>query len=117
SALGRPAGPVHRLDLPQPAIVAEGLTGEVLRVDRFGNLITNIDRKAFDKIAQNRTFEIRIGTQQGSRVVSTYAEVAPGEICALFGSTDHLEIASNGASAACQLGIDRGAPVHIVLRA
>src|SRR5207249_7366756 len=45
SALGRPAGSIQRLTLPQPTATSEQLTGEVLRVDRFGNLITNIDRK------------------------------------------------------------------------
>ena len=48
-------------------------------------------------------------------MVSTYADAAAGEICALFGSTDHLEIAANGASAAALLGLGRGAPVRIVI--
>ena len=47
------------------------------------------------------------------RVVSTYAEAADGDVCALFGSTDHLEIAVNGASAAERLDLGRGAPVQI----
>src|SRR5207248_7863601 len=47
SALGRPAGTIQRLALPQPTATPEQVTGEVLRVDRFGNLITNIDRKTF----------------------------------------------------------------------
>ena len=47
----------------------------------------------------------------------TYADASTGEICALFGSTDHLEIAANGASAAVQLGLDRGALVHVARRA
>src|SRR5438067_2857018 len=51
SALGRPAGAIHRLPIPEPVATAEGLTGAVLQVDRFGNLITNIDRKAFDRLA------------------------------------------------------------------
>ena len=34
---------------------------------------------------------------------------AAGEVCALFGSTDHLEIAANGASAAAVLDLGRGA--------
>jgi len=38
-------------------------------------------------------------------------------VFALFGSTDHLEIAANGASAATELGLGRGAPVHIARRA
>lgn len=113
SALGRPAGTVHRLELPRPSIDADGLTGKVLRVDRFGNLITNIDRKTFDKLAQDGALEIRLGVHQVPRVVSTYADIGPGEVCALFGSTDHLEVASNGASAASQLGIERGVAVQI----
>jgi S-adenosylmethionine hydrolase len=50
-------------------------------------------------------------------VVSTYSDAAPGEVFALFGSSDHLEVAVNGASAARELGLERGVPVHIVRRA
>ena len=42
---------------------------------------------------------------------ATYADVAPGALCALFGSTDHLEIAVNGGSAAERLGLAVAAPV------
>ena len=52
-----------------------------------------------------------------SRVVSTYADAPPGDICALFGSTDHLEIAANGASAEEALALGRGASVRIARRA
>ena len=87
-----------------------------MRIDRFGNLITNIDRKTFDQLAKG-TLEIAVDRHVVSRVVSTYADAAPGELCALFGSTDHLEIATNGASAARELDLERGALVHIVRRA
>src|SRR5881397_3007419 len=43
SALGRPAGPLHHLELPHAKVGSDEIVGEVLRVDRFGNLITNID--------------------------------------------------------------------------
>ncbi len=113
SALGRPASAIHRLDLPHPLVSPEGLTGEVLRVDRFGNLITNLDRTTVVRLVQSGTFEIRVGSRQVAHLVSTYADASPGEICALFGSTDHLEIAANGASAAADLGVGRGALVSI----
>ena len=115
-ALGRPAPSIQRLDIPQPRADAEGIEGQVLRVDRFGNLITNIDRKTFEKLGGG-TLDIRVGAHQVPKVVSTYADASTGEICALFGSTDHLEIAANGASAAVQLGLDRGALVHVARRA
>jgi hypothetical protein len=117
TALGRPAANVHRLEIPVPEADAEGIAGQVLRVDRFGNLITNIDRRTFEKLAGGGAVDIRIGPDAVSKLVSTYADGASGELCALFGSTDHLEIAVNGASAALALDRDRGAPVHVTRRA
>src|SRR6266540_96217 len=110
SALGRSAGAVVTLDIPRAAADADRITGQVLRVDRFGNLITNIDRRIFEKLAG--PLDIRVGTHVVQKVVSTYADAGPGDVCALFGSTDHLEIAANGDSAAARLDLGRGAPVH-----
>jgi len=112
AALGRSAGAFHKLEIPRAQVAADRIDGQVLRVDRFGNLITNIDRKSFDKVAGG-PLEIRIGSHVVPRVVSTYAEAAGGDVCALFGSTDHLEIAVNGASAAERLDLGRGALVQI----
>src|SRR3982750_4287248 len=44
-ALGRPVQDIHRLDIPVPGVETDAINGEVLRVDRFGNLVTNINRK------------------------------------------------------------------------
>ena len=55
------------------------------------------------------------GTHEVARVVATYAEAPPGELCALFGSTDHLEIAVNAGDAAAQLKLSRGAAVSVRL--
>jgi S-adenosylmethionine hydrolase len=116
AALGRSAGAIQRLDIPHPLVGADRIDGQVLRVDRFGNLITNIDRKTFEKLAGG-PLDIRIGSHPVSRVVSTYADASPGEVCALFGSTDHLEVAANGANAAAALDLRRGASVHVARRA
>ena len=116
AALGRSAGAIHRLELPRAQAGADGITGEVVRVDRFGNLITNIDRRAFEALARHEV-DIQAGGQPIPQVVSTYADVAPGALCALFGNTDHLEIAANGNSAAARLALGRGAPVQVVRRA
>jgi len=115
-ALGRPAGAIHRIELPQASLEGDRIAGQVLRVDRFGNLITNIDRRTFDRLG-GAPLEIQIGSRVVSKVVSAYTDAAPGELCALFGSTDHLEIAANGASAAAELDLGRGAPVHVARHA
>jgi S-adenosylmethionine hydrolase len=113
AALGIPAGPVLRLEIPRPSVTGQAIDGEVLRVDRFGNLITNIDRKTFDMLSGDGPVSVGIASHAIARIVSTYAEVAPGELCALFGSSDHLEIAARGTSAAVRLGTGRGAAVHV----
>jgi S-adenosylmethionine hydrolase len=116
AALGRAAGAMTRLDMHRPVLGADRIEGEVVRIDRFGNLVTNIDRHAFATLAGG-PLEIRIGGHVVSRVVSTYADALPRELCALFGSTDHLEVAANGSSAAEALALQRGAAVHVARRA
>jgi S-adenosylmethionine hydrolase len=114
SALGRPVTTYHMLDLPLPAVTDESIDGMVLRIDRFGNLVSNIDRRTFDRLQQTGKVRVQAGDTAIERLVATYAEIAPGEVCALFGSTDHLEIALREARAAERLGLRRGAPVRVM---
>jgi S-adenosylmethionine hydrolase len=113
SALGKSGGDYLRLSIPTPEVAEAAITGEVIRVDRFGNLVTNIDHKLFDKFSQSAAIEVSAGPHRIGRVVSTYADAAAGETCALFGSTDHLEIAVNAANAAERLNLTRGATVTV----
>src|SRR5581483_5859101 len=100
-----------------PELTEGSLAGEVLRIDRFGNLVTNIDHKAFDKFVHRGGVEIMAGPHRIQRVVATYSEAEPGETCALFGSSDHLEVAVNAGSAADRLGLARGAKVIVTAQA
>ena len=113
AALGRPVTTWQRLDIPEPVVSAESIVAQVLRVDRFGNLVTNIDRATFDRFAAAGPIAVSAGPHPVEKVVATYSEVAPGTACALFGSSDHLEIAVNGGSAAETLGLSRGARVMV----
>ena len=94
-----------------PRAIAKGaaVTGTVVTVDRFGNLITNIERRlvpAGPAIAQ-------IGAARAA-VRTTYGEAAPGELVALVNAFDVLEVAVRDGSAARSLGVGRGA--EVVLR-
>ena len=113
SALGRPLSDYRQIDLPVPIIDDSRITGEVLLIDRFGNLVTNIDRKTFDRLAQSGSIQIDVAGVAIGRLVETYADIGTDEVCALFGSTEHLEFAANSVSAAEQLGVSRGAPVLV----
>jgi S-adenosylmethionine hydrolase len=113
AALGRPTGDLRRIDVPAPVAAGRELRGEILWVDRFGNLVSNIDRATFERFAGGRPVTLRAGGIEVGRLVQTYGEMGPTEVCALFGSTEHLEIAANGASAADRLRLSRGAAVHL----
>jgi S-adenosylmethionine hydrolase len=113
SGLGRSVSSWQLLSVPEPAVSADRILGEVLRVDRFGNLVTNVDRRVFERFAGAGRLEIIAGTQAVDTLVATYADVEGGAVCALFGSSEHLEVAVNGGSAAERLGLARGAPITI----
>jgi S-adenosylmethionine hydrolase len=102
--------------VPVPQMDGETIRGEVLRVDRFGNLITNIDRTTIDRAAGGRPAVVTLGERPVGPIVTTYADVAGGAPCALFGSSDRLEVAVNGGSAAGTLGAGRGTPVRVSMR-
>lgn len=114
SALGRPVSDYVVLDLPR-AVEADGvLRGEVVRIDRFGNVVTNLDRHACERLTgSTEGVQLSVGGQAIARFVTTYSDLDPGEIGALFGSTDHLECAAPSASAAKQLGVAVGDPVEL----
>lgn len=112
-SFGRTVTDHHVLTIPSAQVTDVEIAGEVLRVDRFGNLISNIDRVSVERLAHRGSIAVRAGDRDIPRIVATYADALAGELCALFGSTDHLEIAVNGASAAETLGAARGAPLTV----
>jgi S-adenosylmethionine hydrolase len=76
--------------------------GEVISVDRFGNLITNIVAMNGGRVdIASRSLDVR----------RAYADVRAGEITALVGSLGFVEVAVRDGSAAATLGVGRGAPV------
>jgi S-adenosylmethionine hydrolase len=105
------------LDVAEPRVTGGQLSGIVLRVDRFGNLVTNIDRRSVDAFAAGGLIDIEVDRHRVEGLVDTYAEGASGSPCALFGSSDHLEIAVAGGNAAECLGLRRGASVLVRLKA
>jgi hypothetical protein len=112
ASLGRALTDYVRLEVPQVEELDAALVGAVVTVDRFGNCITNIDRRRFERIATGPV-AISAGGHAIARLVATYAEAGREDPCALFGSTEHLEIAVPGGSAAARLGLARGAVVRV----
>lgn len=100
-----------RLNLPKPTLAGENtFRGVILKVDRFGNLITNISPVETPRIFQANpvAFKIVIGDREITYLRENYSEGAPGEIFAIIGSMGYLEIATHQASAAEALGVGKG---------
>jgi len=87
-------------------------TGMILKVDRFGNLITNLHINDFSEIKM-RAFGLNVGLQIVSRLAITFTECPPGELFVLEGSSGYLEVATNQGSAAKALGCGAGSPVEL----
>jgi S-adenosyl-L-methionine hydrolase (adenosine-forming) len=116
SSFGDPITDFVRFALPKPKTVGNIVKGAVLRVDHFGNLITNITAEDVPAlVAADGKFTIRLGNGQVSKVVQTFAQGAPGEIVGIIGSSGFLEISVNKGNAARTLAAARGAEVTVEL--
>jgi len=82
--------------------------GQIQHVDRFGNLISDIEYPTSDVQAT-----VWVGNERIAGVIRTYGDVAPGALVAYVGSTGHLEIAVRDGSAAARLGVGVGDAVRV----
>ncbi len=97
----------------EPRRLEDGLEGEVIYVDGFGNLITNIGARDLTDF-RSRAVSVSIAQCSSIPLVSTYSDVAVGEPAALIGSWSQLEIAVRGGSAAQHLAAGRGTFVRLI---
>lgn len=96
--------------IDEPDITATKITGVIVTVDAFGNLISNIDAALLEAFAEPAA---HIAGHE-IPMASTYGRVQPGDYLALINSFGVLEIAKAEGSAADGLGTDRGAPISVV---
>jgi S-adenosylmethionine hydrolase len=91
-----------------------GWTGCVLKVDRFGNLITNYLAADFPRALEG-PFEMAVGLRQVNQLASDYEQFGPGEVFMIVGSSGYFEISAGQASAAKILGVAAGAPLELTI--
>jgi S-adenosyl-L-methionine hydrolase (adenosine-forming) len=110
--LGPPAADWVRLDSRPPTRTPDGVTGEVIFVDRFGNLITNIPGEALGP-PNGRDVQVTVGDAEVPRRVRAYAEAEPGALVALLSSVGLVEVAVAQGSAAWRLHAGAGTAVEV----
>jgi S-adenosyl-L-methionine hydrolase (adenosine-forming) len=108
--LGRPINDPVILKLPQPKRTSAGLQGEIIHIDHFGNLTTNIRR---EHLRDTSKLIVQLGTQQVGGLVKTFGESSVGQAVALYGSTGDLIVAIVNGNAAQSLGVKVGDPVEV----
>ena len=114
--IGKPYPKIRECVTFQPTIDGNSIHGIVTFVDSYENIVTNITKELFDKVRNNRKFEIRIGKYVIEEVCRSYTEVAIPDIVALFGTHGFLEIAINHGKAASLLGLSRDSSVDIIFK-
>ena len=97
----------------QLKVTREQISGHVVHVDHYGNLITNIQKEVFDQIQNNRSFIIHFGVETLDLLMETYQGVENGDCLALFNSNGVLEIAISQGNASELLGMGFDSPVTI----
>jgi S-adenosyl-L-methionine hydrolase (adenosine-forming) len=107
-----------RFSAPKPKAAGEKtMRGVILKVDRFGNLVTNFTLHEVPGLFQAPPlpFKIVIGNREITELHNTYSEALPNELFGILGSMGYVEIAASRASAAQLLGVGKGTEVHFVL--
>ena len=119
SELGPPLSGVQQLKLRRPVYGTDGtLRGEIVYVDHFGNLTTNISTQMLQATFRRPLEAIEVSVAQtvirGLR--RAYTDVEQGQLLALIGSSGYLEVAVNGGSAEKLLRCEKGDSVNLAAR-
>lgn len=108
--LGKRTGNIKEINLPKPIRSPGGvLTAEIIYVDGFGNLITNINKEVFSRMdVKSKTPLIIAGKRRIKGISSSYTEVGDKEPLAIYGSSGYLEVSINRDSASVILNLKKG---------
>jgi S-adenosylmethionine hydrolase len=112
--LGTPIDDLVLLDLPVPQRIDQGWRGQVIVVDNFGNLSTNLEREHLVQLGGEwNRLKVGIAGRQVHGVIRTFGDAPPGQLVALFGEAHDLSICIVNGNAAAALGVGVGAVVEV----
>lgn len=102
-----------RIKIPKPERTSNGIRGEVIHIDHFGNLASNIHRSLLDSLGE---VDIRVGDLTFKNLVKTFGEHPSGDLIALYSSTDYLFIAEVNGDAAARTKVNVGDSIDVIKR-
>ncbi|MCS7176865.1 MAG: SAM-dependent chlorinase/fluorinase [Candidatus Kapabacteria bacterium] len=117
-AVGEPVPPETLCQLPPPRCEEHGgvWSGEVLHIDRFGNIVTSLLAEQLgieEELRERARWRVRVRSLTVVGVSRTFADVPEGDFCAYVGSDGLLEVARRNGDAAATLGVSIGEEVHV----
>ena len=86
----------------------------ILKIDRFGNIVTNIHVKDFGDLA-TRNFNLSLGPREVNVLARTYSETAPGELFLILGSSGYYEVSLSQGNAAKSVKCETGAAIEFLV--
>jgi S-adenosylmethionine hydrolase len=111
--LGKEVSHYKRMVGRQMRVIKDQIIGHVIRVDHYGNLITNIKQDEFCRHSQGKSYNISIGREQFSRINGSIAETGSGDCFVIFNSLGLLEFGINKGHASELMGLKFDSPVRI----
>jgi S-adenosyl-L-methionine hydrolase (adenosine-forming) len=111
--LGVPRDDYHRKLPRQMRVTRNQISGNVVYVDHYGNLITNIEKEVFLKIRKDRNYKITFARESLDKIYSSYQYCEDGDCIAIFNDLNLLELAINKGNARELLGLSYDSPVSI----
>ena len=99
----------------RPVFEENVISGSVIYIDSYKNIITNINKKLFEEVGKNRNFEILVLSNHYriTKLNKSYQETPVGELLALFNSLNLLEIAMKDGNVSDLLNIQINSVVRI----
>lgn len=107
--------PKH-LPFPIPRMEGDSLHGQIIHVDHFGNLISNIESEELRRFLGSSTPSIHLGTLTIKKLERIYSDVEEGQPLALINSSDLLEVAVNMGRASEVVGVEKEDLVGMLIR-
>ncbi|MBX0290577.1 SAM-dependent chlorinase/fluorinase [Hymenobacter sp. HSC-4F20] len=113
TALGSPVTEVYQLLNRQLRLQDNRITGHVVHVDHYGNLVTDITRTAVEVIGRSRPCTIHFARETVREIVPHFQATSPGEAVCIFNSNDQLCIGVNQGNASELLGLHFDSQVDV----
>jgi S-adenosyl-L-methionine hydrolase (adenosine-forming) len=117
AVMGTPTKNIQSISLKPARSVGKMVSGNVIYMNRYGNMVTNIPRQLSEQLKAGKVYRVTVGRQTlAAPLVQSYSDVAEGRFALIYNSGDLLELAVNKGSAARLLKLDLAQPLEITLQ-